>query len=178
MIEPEDPQSNKQIAIYELVGALLALIYTWKTVWAKLETGTMMHVLHLPIHEAGHLIFTPFGEFMHFLGGSLFQVVFPLFFTVYFLRQKQFFAVAFTLLWCGDSLLDVSPYIADAYHQEMPLIGGEHDWAYLLGELDMVHHCEKIGRLVHFKGALVMFCASLWALLLALLHGQWLQVKT
>lgn len=171
------PEQSKQTAIFELIGAGLAMIYAWKTVWASGEPGTLLHVLHLPIHEAGHLIFTPFGEFMHFLGGSLFQVSFPLFFSVYFLRQKQFYAVAFTLLWCGDSLIDVSPYIADAYHQEIALIGGEHDWAFLLGELDLVHRCETIGALVHFKGAVLMFGAVLWALVLALKHGKWIQVK-
>ena len=38
--------------------------------------------VNLVIHEAGHLIFSPFGEFMTIAGGSLFQVIMPALFVV------------------------------------------------------------------------------------------------
>ncbi|MBU2713909.1 hypothetical protein [Zooshikella harenae] len=34
--------------------------------------------LHLPFHEAGHVIFRPFGNFMTSLGGTLGQLLMPL----------------------------------------------------------------------------------------------------
>lgn len=40
--------------------------------------GSYMHLIVLPIHEAGHILFIPFGGFMTVLGGSLFQVLLPL----------------------------------------------------------------------------------------------------
>ena len=40
--------------------------------------GSFMHLIVLPIHEAGHVLFIPFGRFMTVLGGSLFQVLLPL----------------------------------------------------------------------------------------------------
>jgi hypothetical protein len=42
------------------------------------EIGTsFMHNILLPIHEAGHVLFMPFGDFMGILGGSLFQLLLP-----------------------------------------------------------------------------------------------------
>ena len=34
--------------------------------------------IDLAIHETGHLVFAPFGEFMNVLGGTLFQLIVPL----------------------------------------------------------------------------------------------------
>ncbi len=45
--------------------------------------------VNLVIHEAGHIIFMPFGEFMMIAGGSLFQVIMPAAFAGYFFYHKQ-----------------------------------------------------------------------------------------
>ncbi|MCU0238694.1 MAG: hypothetical protein MUC29_04560 [Pyrinomonadaceae bacterium] len=42
-------------------------------------TGSFLDFIDLPIHETGHLLFRPFGEFMMVAGGTLFQVFFRLF---------------------------------------------------------------------------------------------------
>ena len=39
--------------------------------------GSFMHLVNLPFHEAGHIVFMPFGDFMMSLGGSLLQVLIP-----------------------------------------------------------------------------------------------------
>ncbi len=36
--------------------------------------GRFLDLVNLPIHETGHLLFRPLGEFMMVAGGSLFQV--------------------------------------------------------------------------------------------------------
>jgi hypothetical protein len=36
------------------------------------------HLVNLPFHEAGHIIFRPFGRLMTSLGGSMMQVLVPL----------------------------------------------------------------------------------------------------
>lgn len=82
----------------EVVLLLLACAYTfYRLRWS--DPHALSHNLHLPIHEAGHFIFIPFGEWMHFLGGSLFQVVFPLAFSVSFLLRKELFSALLVLLW-------------------------------------------------------------------------------
>lgn len=160
----------------ELVLLILACCYTvYRLMFSSPFAWT--HNLHLPIHEAGHLLFTPFGEFMHFLGGSLFQVIFPVFFTVSFVIRKELFSAILVLIWSGDSLIDVSFYVGDAYAQQMPLIGGEHDWAYLLGVIDKVHHAEALGNFTWWCGALLMIFACAAAAVVLNKKAGYIQVQ-
>jgi len=124
--------------------------------------------LNLAIHEAGHLVFSAFGETMTILGGSLFQVIVPAAFVAYFVRTRQRYAAAVTMSWVAVNLLNVARYIGDARAQELPLLGGEdsiHDWWYLLINWDLLARDLTIARWVHFAGAV--------ALLVALIGGGW-----
>jgi hypothetical protein len=124
--------------------------------------------LDLAIHEAGHLLFSAFGETMTILGGSLFQVIVPAAFVGYFARSRQRFAAAVTMTWVGVNLLNVARYIGDARTQELPLLGGEdsiHDWWYLLINWDLLPRDLTIARWVHFTGTV--------ALIAAILAGGW-----
>jgi DNA-directed RNA polymerase subunit RPC12/RpoP len=127
--------------------------------------ATFMHSIFLPIHEAGHILFLPFGEFMHFLGGNLFQVALPLGIAYAFhSRQSDSFGAAVCLWWSGASLVDLSPYIWDALDPALPLVGGgEHDWVYLLGRFGLIDKAHTLAMLVHHVGALLMLMGVLWA---------------
>ena len=119
--------------------------------------------VNLAIHEAGHLFFSPFGEFMAFLGGTLFQLIVPLTFFGYFLYQRDRFAAAVLLWWVAQNLWNISVYVKDAQYQVLPLVGGgEHDWAYLLGKLGVITKEQEIGQAIFTTGVLV-FCASILA---------------
>src|ERR1044071_5439719 len=50
--------------------------------------------LNLAVHEAGHLVFSAFGETLTILGGSLFQVIVPAALVAYFARTRQRYAAA------------------------------------------------------------------------------------
>ena len=51
-------------------------------------------------------------------------------------------------------------YVKDARAQELPLVGGgEHDWAYLLGELNVLPRDQAIGHAVWLAGAVVYLIA-------------------
>jgi hypothetical protein len=118
--------------------------------------------LDLAIHEAGHLVFSAFGETMTILGGSLFQVIVPAAFVAYFARTRQRYAAAVTMSWVAVNLLNVARYIGDARAQELPLLGGEdsiHDWWYLLINWDLLPRDLTIARWVHFAGAVVFIAA-------------------
>ena len=120
--------------------------------------------LNLAVHEAGHLVFSAFGETPTILGGSAFQVIVPLAFVAYFARTKQRYAAAVTMSWVGVNLLNVARYIGDARAQELPLLGGEdsiHDWWYLLINWDLLSHDTVIARCVHFFGAVAFITALL-----------------
>jgi hypothetical protein len=85
---------------------------------------------NLAFHEAGHLFFSPLGNTAHYLGGSLFQVLVPAGLAAYFLVAKRNpLGASVCLWWAGESLVNVSIYMADARDLALPLVGGgDHDW--------------------------------------------------
>ena len=135
--------------------ALLGVLAFWTWQFAHMDhrllidgipeiNGSLWHLVNLVFHEAGHLLFRPFGDFMSVLGGSLLQLLVPLAFLLSFLlRQRDPFAAAAGLWWLGQSLMDLAPYIHDAQAQRMLLLGGVsggdvpgyHDWNNVLGRL-------------------------------------------
>ena len=115
--------------------------------------GSLMDSVDLPIHETGHLVFGPFGEFMQFLGGTLFQLLMPAAFVVYFARRNDRHAASIALWWVAQNFWNISVYARDARAQQLPLVGGgEHDWAYLLGRLGWLRHDQTIGHDLWFAG--------------------------
>lgn len=132
--------------------------------------GSFMHAILLPIHEAGHVLFRPFGEFMTILGGSLFQFALPLGIGIAFLvANRDNFGAALGAWWASVSLLDLSPYIYDALEPQLILLGGHtgedgpHDWIYLLGVFGQVRNAQHWGMLVHGIGSMLAVCALAWA---------------
>ena len=156
---------------------LVLALFTWRFATSPLGAAAVQSVLHLPnlvFHEAGHVLFLPFGRFMSVLGGSLLQVLVPLLCAASFLRQHgNRFACAVCAWWSGQSLVDIAPYVADARALQLPLIGGRtgaevegHDWEYLLTALGLLHWDVVIARLTHLAGSLVMAAALAWAIAL------------
>lgn len=131
--------------------------------------GSFMHNIVLPIHEAGHVLLIPFGEFMTILGGSLFQVALPLAIgAAFLLRQRDAFGAAICLWWAGASMLDLAPYIWDSLNPQLILLGGHtgedgpHDWIYLLERLGALRHAHAWGAAAHHLGALMMLGGVGW----------------
>ena len=128
---------------------------------------TQWHLIdgvNLLIHEAGHIVFSPFGEFMMIAGGSLFQVIMPLLFVGYFAYQRQFYSAALVLFWVGESILNVSVYAADSLALQLPLLGGSdsmHDWNYLLSSLNLLPATAKVAGTIRVLGTLTILGAGL-----------------
>jgi hypothetical protein len=157
-----------------IVFALLAL-WSWFLFAYDYRIGEMgtsfMHNILLPIHEAGHVLFLPFGEFMYILGGSLFQLLLPFGIGIAFFRiNKDNFAAAIGMWWGSVSLLDLAPYIYDARHPQLILLGGHtgedgpHDWIYLLSVPGQLHNAQRWGTFVHAFGGILMVVALSWAM--------------
>jgi hypothetical protein len=147
-----------------LTGIALAVLYLFRYLgtWEIADTWTMLDDIDLAIHEAGHMVFMPFGEFMMVLGGSLFQLIVPAVFVGYFARQKQWFASAYVLFWLGQSCFNVSYYIADARARVLPLLSGDptsHDWTWLLLQMRLLEHDRGIGNAVRVFGLLLLITA-------------------
>jgi hypothetical protein len=115
----------------------------------------------LPIHEAGHLFFMPFGTVMMFLGGSILQILLPLLWFALAARQRS--AVApFPLFWVGENLMDVSLYLRDAPVRQLPLLGGHrsgHDWFNILSRWDLLGAAEPMADILYITGFLVAAAA-------------------
>ena len=143
------------------VGLGIAFAYALLR-WFNPEHWDLLDDLDLAVHEAGHLIFQPFGEPILTLGGSLFQLIVPVAFVLYFLRSGQRFAALFTLFWVGVNLLNVATYVGDARAQELPLLGGEnavHDWWFLLTEWDLLDKDSALSFTLRLSAAAVFVAA-------------------
>lgn len=90
----------------------------------------------LGMHELGHMVgyILPVSQTVAFVMGSLTQVLVPLGLGVYFAWGKaDRVAGGVCLAWSASNLQDASIYIGDAPYERLQLIGGMHDWAYILG---------------------------------------------
>jgi hypothetical protein len=155
-------------------AVVLAGLVLWTLQFARapMGAGVMDSFLHLPdlvFHEAGHVLFSPFGRFMTVLGGSLFQVMVPIALAVAFLKQHDAFGAAVCTWWAGENLLDLAPYIADSRALQLVLLGGHtgaevegHDWEYLLTALGWMPHDRTLGLAAHRLGLIVMTGAIVW----------------
>lgn len=126
------------------------------------EHWDLLDDVNLALHEAGHVFFQPLGDTVVVLGGSLLQVIVPLAFVLYFLRQRETFSASVVAAWLGASLANVALYIADARAQELPLLGGEnviHDWWYLLTEWDMLPQDHAIAGWVRLASTVTFLLA-------------------
>jgi hypothetical protein len=149
---------------------LLILVWlTWRFGRVALARGGTIAFLDLPnliFHEAGHVVFAPFGRFMTVLGGSLLQITIPLIVAGAFVRERQLFNACLCTWWAGQNMLDVAVYMADARSLSLVLLGGKtgaevegHDWEYLLTALGVIHRDKVIGLWTHYLGVLVMLAS-------------------
>ncbi|UCC95233.1 MAG: hypothetical protein JSW40_00370, partial [Candidatus Omnitrophota bacterium] len=82
---------------------------------------SILGALNLGIHELGHVIFSPFGQFMGTAGGTIFQCFAPIFALFNFYRQNDFFSITLSFGWLSTSLFDVATYVADGRAMSLPL---------------------------------------------------------
>ncbi len=159
-----------------LRGILLAGLIAYGVKLAAMDipswemASSLMHAPMVPIHEFGHMLFSPFGEFMHNLGGALFQAGLPLIFGGIFLaRNRDPFAAAVMLWWCAVAVMDPAPYLYDAQlPQHILLTGrtgdtGAHDFIDVLGDLGLLHRAQAVGRITHAFGVAMLIAALAWA---------------
>ena len=156
--------------------AFLVLLAYWTFVflWWPMRQDTVgasfLHLINLPFHEAGHILFSPFGDFMTTLGGSLMQVLVPIVIGIAFLTTSpNAFGAAVMAWWAGENLLDVAIYINDARDLQLILLGGHtgaevegHDWEFLLTQLGWLHLDRTLGLAAFRIGLGLMIGAILW----------------
>jgi len=132
---------------------------------------SFMHMINLPFHEAGHLVFSPAGRFMQVLGGSLGQLLMPLICQgALLIHNRDAFGAAVGLWWFAESLMDLAPYINDARALDLVLLGGVtgkevedyHDWEYILRTLGWLQYDHTLAHATYALGSLLMILAFIW----------------
>jgi hypothetical protein len=179
----DSDQASDPLTFAGRVVVFLALLWWGKSfVVIPLETNyagvSFFHLVNLPFHEAGHLIFMPFGRFMMFLGGSITQILMPVVCLVTFLvKTRDSFGASVALWWTAENFMDVAPYINDARALDLMLLGGVtgketdgHDWENILGMLGWLQYDHVLAHLAYNIGIALMLVSSAWGALLLLRH--------
>ena len=124
--------------------------------------NSFMHGVNFGFHEIGHMVFRPFSEFLYVAGGSIFQILVPVFCSIYFFYRGKLFSGALVLLWVGNNFFDVAVYANDAVFMELPLwswSGNEattiHDWNYLLTKTNSLQYTNLITQIIQGIGGLI-----------------------
>ena len=170
-------ETNPLILAGRCLVFIIILMWSLKFILTPMKSQYAMdsfwHLVNLPFHEAGHIIFKPFGRLMTSLGGSLSQLLMPLVCLVMFvIKTRNTFAAAFSLWWFGENFLDLAPYINDAQSLTLPLLGGNtgrtspygfHDWEFILKETGLIKHDHALAHFAHILGCLLMIFALVWA---------------
>lgn len=140
-----------------LAGLPLLVLFGWNA-FVRGVRVPLLGWIDLAIHEAGHVFAFPLPDIGMAVMGSGLQVAMPLLFAVVFwMRERDVLGTALTLGWAGTSFQDASVYIADAPYQRLQLIGGEHDWAWVLGPrgVDQLALADELARTAWLTGLLL-----------------------
>lgn len=170
------PENSPLFFCGRIVISLVLLIWGFKFILTPLEsnyTGTcFLHLVNLPFHEAGHIIFRPFGELITSLGGNLAQLLMPLIcLFVFLIKSKDTFAASASLWWFGENFMDIAPYINDARALKLLLLGGNtglsspygfHDWQFILSELGWLRYDHLLASIAYKMGIILMLFSLVW----------------
>ena len=156
------------------MGRLVALVAM--TLWASsvvlgrlTEVPAVLHASVILFHEAGHVLFGPFGEVPGVAGGTLVQLGVPAACAVSLFRRGDRFGAALCLAWTGLSLVDAAVYAYDAADPQLPLIGGGtgadafHDFVFLFDRFGRLEQARGWARGMKTLGALGAGASLTWA---------------
>jgi hypothetical protein len=179
----ESDTATDSLTLIGRATVFLLLVWWGRTfILTPLETNytgeSVLHLINLPFHEAGHLIFMPFGRFMMFLGGSAGQVLMPLIcLGTFLIKTRDPFGASVCLWWMAESIMDVAPYINDARDMDLMLLGGVtgketdgHDWNNILAMLGWLEYDHRLAHLAYNVGIVLMLASFAWGGWLLLRH--------
>ncbi len=173
---PEDALLMSKSSFFGRAMLLIFLGYVFYNHMVDPEYYGLMNMVNLPIHEAGHLLFAPFGTMLNILGGTLLQVFIPLLFlSVFLLKYRDVFGASFSLWWLADNLFGVAAYMSDARSRALPLLGGDpdgHDWYNLFTMWGVLPYDTILGGSVRFIAAVCMIFAIAWNVRLLWMAGR------
>ena len=170
------PETNLLIfggrALFFLIIFIWGLKFICMPMSSNYVFDSIWHLINLPFHEFGHILFRPFGRLMTSLGGSITQVLMPVICLAAFLiKTRDPFAASFSLWWTGQNFMDLAPYINDARSLTLPLLGGNtgrtspygfHDWEFILQETKLLRYDHILAKSADIFGTFLMILAFIW----------------
>jgi hypothetical protein len=168
------PEENGLLVAGRAVVFLVLLVWGFRLMTSTIASNyvgeSFLHLVNLPFHEAGHVIFSPFGYLMLKFGGTLGQWLVPFIVLCAFVARGNPFGGVVGLWWLGESFLDIAPYMDDARAGQLVLIGGVtgseyedvHDWECILSRLGWLQHDHLIARISFGIGVALMLLAFAW----------------
>jgi hypothetical protein len=158
--------------------AVLLLALAWGDLRTLLdsETWNVFGGLTLAVHEGGHLLFGPFGEWVMVAGGSFTQIAAPMVAAGLLLRQRDRYGVAVVGTWIAYSLTNLAEYIGDARAMALQLVGFSddpiHDWHYLLESMHMLAYDTRLALLVRDLAWVVLLASVALAAMVLSRQGR------
>jgi hypothetical protein len=179
----ESDATTDSMTFYGRAAVFAAMVWWgWTFIVMPLESNytgeSFLHLINLTFHEAGHVIFMPFGRFMMILGGTLGQILMPMIcLGTFLIKTRDPFGASVALWWTAESLMDIAPYINDARAMDLMLLGGitgketdGHDWNNILMMLNLLEWDHRLAHLTYNIGILLMLGSLLWGGVLLLRH--------
>ena len=164
--ESQDPVERWLPFAVRLIPLTLCALLLWQaadTTWSfpprrsPFLYGQWYVWIITPLHEAGHLLFAPFGRIFTIAGGSFWQVAIPLIMAIVAVRQRSYWTSVYVAL-AGVHLVALNPYIYDAPYRSLPLLGGRkegHDWYNLLIHWQNLDAAEDLAMAAYIVGILI-----------------------
>lgn len=153
---------------WRFVGGIAGcLLLAWFSIVRDVRVP-LLGLVDLGFHELGHLLTYPLPDVVTAAMGSITQVGVPLGLAAYFaFARRDAVGAGLCIAWAGTSARDAAVYVADAPFERLQLIGGDHDWAFVLGpaHLDALDAAGTIASVIRVGGtalvlAGVLCCAS------------------
>jgi hypothetical protein len=167
MQPPNTTLQTHHIHYPKLLAAILVAWYLFSCA-NNTNFGHFIDNIDLIIHEAGHPIFSFFGDLVMFLGGSFNQILIPFIFSVYFFFRKEYYSASIVGMWVGYNIVNVSYYMADAILMNIPLLGGDsssHDWNNIFSmthTLSYTHTFSSIAWTIGMAVMIIGLCFAIW----------------
>lgn len=156
---------NSNISLFKIVLVTLISAYMFYYM-ATLSDWHFIDNVNLIFHEAGHTIFSFFGEFVHYLGGTLMQILIPAIFSFYFYNRKDYFSASLLLFWLSQNFFNVYVYAGDSIKMELPLLGGDgvnHDWNYMLSSVGLLRYTDQVSLFFYLVGIVILVYAIVFS---------------
>jgi hypothetical protein len=173
-LPPVNPDESGLFVAGRAIVYLVLLVWGARLMASSIQSNyvgeSFMHLINLPFHEAGHVIFSPFGRFMQVFGGTLGQWLVPIIVCGAFVIKHNPFGAVVGLWWTAESFMDIAPYMDDARAGQLMLLGGVtgseaedyHDWEILLSRLGWLQHDHLIARISFGIGMALMVLSLAW----------------